>query len=170
MTIRTDKRTVSLLSMAFFTLVILASIADIIADLNQGAKTGHILQEAFIVLIALLLLGLLYHNFRLEQQKNKTLLLDIAEARKLSARASQELLNAKKAFGEEIQKQFSAWGFTQSEFDIALLTLKGFNSKEIASLREAAEKTVRNQLSSIYKKAGLSGKHAFISWFMDGLF
>lgn len=34
-------------------------------------------------------------------------------------------------------------------------------------LRGTAEKTIRHQASSVYKKAGVSGRHAFSAWFIE---
>lgn len=34
-------------------------------------------------------------------------------------------------------------------------------------LRNILEKTVRQQASAIYKKAGINGRHAFSAWFIE---
>jgi DNA-binding NarL/FixJ family response regulator len=49
----------------------------------------------------------------------------------------------------------------------ALLLLKGLSFKEIAAVRNTLEKTVRQQASGIYKKAGVSSRHAFAVWFIE---
>jgi DNA-binding CsgD family transcriptional regulator len=69
-----------------------------------------------------------------------------------------------------IAKQFIVWRLSESESEVAWFILKGLNSKEIAQYRKLSDKTVRNQLSSVYKKSGLKGTQVFISWFMDDLF
>ncbi|MFT6895894.1 MAG: DNA-binding CsgD family transcriptional regulator [Paraglaciecola sp.] len=51
---------------------------------------------------------------------------------------------------------------------MALFSLKGLSAKEIANLRNASEKTVRNQLTSICKKSGTTSKLSFVAWFMEG--
>lgn len=50
-----------------------------------------------------------------------------------------------------------------------MLLLKGLSFKEIASVRDTMEKTVLQQASTIFKKANVSGLHAFSAWFMEGL-
>jgi len=167
--LKIEEKKLSILSILFFSLVVLSSIADIITDIGQGANIKHLIQEAFIAFFALLLLLVLFFNTKAEKIKNKQLQKNLEELTEISAQVSKELVNAKKIFGEEINKQFIVWQLTKSEGDIALFTIKGFNSKEIATLRSVSEKTIRNQLTSIYRKAGLSGKHTFIAWFMDGL-
>jgi DNA-binding CsgD family transcriptional regulator len=34
-------------------------------------------------------------------------------------------------------------------------------------VRDTHEKTVRQQASAIYRKAGVSGRHAFAAWFIE---
>ena len=57
--------------------------------------------------------------------------------------------------------------FALSFIALGRLLLKGLSLKEIAAIRETLEKTVRQQVSSIYKKAELSGRHAFSAWFIE---
>ena len=64
-------------------------------------------------------------------------------------------------------KHTGDWQLTTSEKDVGWLLLKGLSLKEIAAIRQTMEKTVRQQASSIYKKAGLSGRHAFSAWFIE---
>jgi DNA-binding CsgD family transcriptional regulator len=70
---------------------------------------------------------------------------------------------------DTIERQFSAWGFSQAERDVAYLILKGFSHREIASLRGAVEKTVRQQAQSVYKKSGLDGKSGLAAFFLEDL-
>jgi DNA-binding CsgD family transcriptional regulator len=50
-----------------------------------------------------------------------------------------------------------------------LFALKGCDAAEIAKMRNAAQGTVRAQLSSIYAKAGVSSQAALVSLFFDEL-
>ena len=63
---------------------------------------------------------------------------------------------ARGAFAEIIATRFGQWGLTAAESEVALFTLKGCETAEIASLRGVAEGTVRAQLTSVYTKAGVS--------------
>ncbi len=150
-------------------LIVITSILDIVADLGHGANVLHITQETVVCVFALMLLLMLFFNTRTQAKRNAQLCVELDEARIRSVQASKELINAKRIFGDEISKQFAIWGLTDSEANIALLTLKGFSAKEIATYRNASEKTVRNQLTSIYKKSGTTSKVSFIAWFMEGL-
>lgn len=68
-----------------------------------------------------------------------------------------------------ITTQFAAWRLTPAEKDVAYLALKGFDVAEIAGMRKAASGTVRAQLSSIYAKAGVSGRAQFAAFFVEDL-
>jgi DNA-binding CsgD family transcriptional regulator len=70
---------------------------------------------------------------------------------------------------DTIERQFSAWGLSQAEREVAYLILKGFSHREIASLRGAAEKTVRQQAQSIYNKSGFVGKSGLAAFFLEDL-
>ncbi|NNG03188.1 MAG: helix-turn-helix transcriptional regulator [Inquilinus sp.] len=69
----------------------------------------------------------------------------------------------------EISRQFQEWGMTEAEHEIGLLILKGLSHKEIASLRNTTEATVRQQAQSIYARSRLPGKSAFSAYFLEDL-
>ncbi len=68
-----------------------------------------------------------------------------------------------------IDRQFDDWSMTPAERDVALLILKGFSHKEIASLRETSERTIRQQAQGVYRKSGLAGKNALSAFFLEDL-
>jgi DNA-binding CsgD family transcriptional regulator len=153
----------------FFWIVAITSVSDIFADIRQGAHVLHMLQETMMFLFALSLLWILYQRTKAQVKRNEQLQTELDEARALSTKASKELIDAKRIFGEEITRQFSSWSLTESEAEVALFSLKGFSAKEIANLRNTSEKTVRNQLTSVYSKSGTTSKLSFVAWFMEGL-
>lgn len=69
-----------------------------------------------------------------------------------------------------VDLQFEDWHMTPAEREVGLLLLKGLSHREIASLRASTEATVRQQAQSIYRKAGLPGKTAFVAYFLEDLF
>lgn len=153
----------------FFWIVAITSIADVFSDIRQGAHVLHILQESLMFIFALALLWILYQRTKAQMKRNAQLLTELNEVKARSTQASKELIDAKRIFGEEITKQFSAWSLTESEAEVALFSLKGLSAKEIANLRSSSEKTVRNQLTSVYRKSGTTSKLSFVTWFMEGL-
>lgn len=95
----------------------------------------------------------------------------------LSLRAAQARIGAQQAalnvasgaLVAVIDAQFAQWRLTRGEADVAMLALKGLDVSEIAALRGAANGTVRAQLSSIYAKAGVSGRAQFAAFFVEDL-
>lgn len=82
---------------------------------------------------------------------------------------SPALDDAARGLRQAVESQFDDWGLTASEREVGWLLLKGLSTREIAELRSTQEKTARQQASSIYQKAGLSGRHAFAAWFIEDL-
>ncbi len=152
-----------------FTIVVITSGVDLLADFSQGVDTAHIVKEALtvgisIVAIAWLLLGL--HQQRLEIRSLRREL-DAADNTKTSPK--KYVLEARKKLGDVIKQQFSEWMLTDSEIEVGWLLLKGLSLKEIAIVRNTQEKTVRQQASSIYKKSGVNGRHTFSAWFIEDI-
>ena len=81
--------------------------------------------------------------------------------------APPELAETRHQLGTLIRQQFADWKLTDSEQSVGLLLLKGLSFREIAAVRDTREKTVRAQASAIYRKAGVSGRHAFSAWFIE---
>lgn len=79
------------------------------------------------------------------------------------------LASARGALGDVITAQFTDWGLTPAERDVAFLALKGLDVAEIAELRGRAAGTVRAQLTRIYSKADVSGRAQFAAWFVEDL-
>jgi DNA-binding CsgD family transcriptional regulator len=93
----------------------------------------------------------------------------LAEARAAaeSWRRETEILAA--GLGRAIDAQFQVWKLTDAEREVALLLLKGLSLREIASLRETSERTVRQQSLAVYRKAGLTGRAELSAFFLEDL-
>jgi DNA-binding NarL/FixJ family response regulator len=156
-------------NMAFLALVAFASGGDIVADLSQGASRAHLLQEAALLTLALTTLAGLAREHRNTMLKLKELQTQLAEARALPASQSPGVSDARHQLGKAIIDQFGLWQLTTSEREVGLMLLKGFSLKEIALLRGTSERTIRQQASSVYQKAQVSGRHAFSAWFIEDL-
>ena len=73
------------------------------------------------------------------------------------------------AMAQLVELHFDEWKLTSAERDVALFTLKGFETNEIADLRHAAQGTVRVQLAQIYGKAGVHTRCGFQSLFFEDM-
>ncbi|MDY6943886.1 MAG: DNA-binding response regulator [Pseudomonadota bacterium] len=152
-------------AMIFLLFVVIASGADLIADLSHGAASLHLVQEATILFLAAGALLWIVWRLRRNRYVIQALNAELESIKELQQ--PQEVLEAKRRLGEVIATQFDAWQLSESEKEVGMLLLKGFSLKEIASLRGTAEKTIRQQASAVYKKANLSGRHAFAAWFIE---
>nr|WP_281168869.1 helix-turn-helix transcriptional regulator [Salipiger mucosus] len=85
------------------------------------------------------------------------------------AHLERQLSLAAGAFHEIAEAQFRQWRLTPSEQDVAMFTLKGLSIPEIAQMRGSAEGTVKSHLNAIYRKAGVTGRGAFLSHFIEDL-
>lgn len=81
----------------------------------------------------------------------------------------RQLSLAAGAFHDIVDAQFRSWALTPSEQDVAMLMLKGLSIPEIAQIRGSAEGTVKSHLNGIYRKAGVTGRGAFLSLFIEDL-
>lgn len=81
-------------------------------------------------------------------------------------RRAQSLLHG---LGAEIDRQMRAWGLSPAEREVALLLLKGFSTKEIATHLAKSERTVRQQCSAVYKRSGLGGRAELSAFFLEDL-
>jgi len=157
--------------MALLSALIAAGVADVVSDYAEGAGAGHLVLEIVVIAASILLITLLGLGVWRQKRSIRRLRAELAarpEAEDVSRR-SPELSNARHGMARVIQRQFDDWGLTQTEKEVAMLLLKGLSFKEIAAVRDTLEKTVRQQASSIYRKSGLGGRHAFSAWFIEDL-
>lgn len=84
--------------------------------------------------------------------------------------ADRERLSAIKSdFDRMVQRRFSDWGLSPAERDVALLTIRGLKIADIAQMRNAHSGTVKSQLSTIFRKSGVSNRTEFVASFIDEL-
>lgn len=128
---------------------------------------------AFSIAAAAILTTLLLLFMRFRVRRDRVLqtqledsLADAQEARRLAELKSEAKLAS---VTESIERDFRGWGLTDAERDIGWLLLKGFSFKEIASLRDRSERTVRQQAGSIYAKSGLANRSELVAWFLEDL-
>ena len=86
-----------------------------------------------------------------------------------SARVERKLDAATGAFAALMEDQFTRWGLTAAERDVALMSVKGLSVGDIAALRNTAPGTVKAQSTAIYRKAGVSNRAEMISVLIEDL-
>ena len=81
--------------------------------------------------------------------------------------ANDKLTILKEGLSEAIDNQFNIWKLTNAEREVALLVIKGFSFAKISELRSVSEKTIHQQISSVYKKSNTKNRHEFMSGFLE---
>ncbi len=154
---------------AFLLLVAVASAADLTADIKEGVNTSHLVQEGAILALALCGVALIAASLRRRVREVRQLKADVEALEHAARNPPEQVVAARRQLATAISTQFDAWSLTPSEREVGLLLLKGFSLKEISELRGTTEKTIRQQASAVYKKAGLAGRHAFSAWFIEDI-
>lgn len=156
----------TVLILIFFGFVVVSGL-DLVLDLAEGADFAHVVQEAVVLTLSLMVLAWLLFDLRQHAIEINKLRHELQNTKDAASPPKKYVIQAKTNLSHVISQQFEDWALTTSEKEVGWLLLKGFSLKEIAALRETLEKTVRQQASSIYKKAGLSGRHSFSAWFIE---
>jgi DNA-binding CsgD family transcriptional regulator len=112
---------------------------------------------------------LLFRVTQRQHDEHVKVIRDLELARIQGQRWRAEARSHLNGLGKAIDEQFSRWNLTEAEREVALLLLKGLSNKEIAPVRAASERTVREQARPIYSKAGLTGRAALSAFFLEDL-
>lgn len=86
-----------------------------------------------------------------------------------SALVEEKLRAASSEFMALIDERFADWALTPAERDVALFSIKGMSTTDIAAMRATSEGTVKAQTNAIYRKAGVSGRSQLLSLFIEDL-
>ena len=145
------------------------SAAEIVSEFADGETLGSMADDlSRFALSAVVLLVFIYEHLaqrralgELREQLNK--------ARGQLAQLDTKSEQLASQYRAVMQKQFDAWHLTASEQDVVVGLLKGLSFREIAELRETREKTVRQQASSVYRKAGVASRNELAAWFFEDM-
>lgn len=150
-------------------LVAALTLADVVADWTGGVSPVHVGVELIAATAALLGLAWVWAGYlRLRRS------LSAAQRSLDGARAEAALWRGRHAtlmagLSRAIDEQLGAWSLTTAEKEVAFLLLKGLSFKEIASVRGAGERTVRQQALAVYAKSGLGGRAELAAFFLEDL-
>ncbi len=163
-----NQRDRSVIAFILAVIAVLVSI-DLVNDSTEGVTFSHVLVEGSIAAAALfgvfyLLKGSVALKHRLE--KEITDFTDFKKEAELWKTESRKYLDG---LSKAIDQQLSKWKLTAAEKEVAFLLLKGMSLKEIAEIRNTAEKTARVQSMAIYAKAGLAGRSELSAFFLEDL-
>lgn len=137
-------------------------------DMTMSEILFELIEPTLLVLTAAAVVHLLGRMQR-QHLEQISLVRDLEVARSEGARWRSDMRELLKGLSAAIDAQFERWQLTPAEREVAMLLLKGLSHKEIAAVRDASERTVRQQARSIYAKANLSGRAALSAFFLEDL-
>ena len=144
---------------------------EVVAD-DEGVSLAEFLLDSVEKTLVIVGAGgvfMLIRRMHHQHQEQLALLEELSVARNEGAGWRKRAQVHVAGLGCEIDKEFTRWGLTGAEREVGLMLLKGLSHKEIASLRDTAETTARQQARVIYQKSGLPGKTAFSAYFLEDL-
>jgi len=156
------------IALSLFVFVLIT--VDFLGDYRDGVHWTHLLTEGLILILSLagiVYFGRLYYQFA--QSKINLLTQDLALANQQAQQwreANRELIAG---LAVQIQKQFDIWQLTPAEAEVGMLMLKGLSHGEIAHVRNASERTIRDQARAIYRKADVTGRTELSAFFLEDL-
>ena len=113
--------------------------------------------------------ALLFRVAKQQRDEHLQVIRDLELARIQGQRWRADARSLLDGLGAAIDVQFSRWNLTEAEREVALLLLKGLSTKEIAQVRAASERTVREQARAVYTKSALTGRAALSAFFLEDL-
>jgi DNA-binding CsgD family transcriptional regulator len=172
----TSERFILGATLGAFALMAGLAVFDLVADFREGTTLAHAFSEGAILLLGCVGAALVTHKLirtvrlagrsaaqahALSEQLRET----TAEAARWRSRARELVEGLARAMDE----QFDRWDLSPAEKEVALLLLKGLSHREIAAVRSVTEATARQQARSVYRKAGLQGRHDLSAFFLEDL-
>ena len=144
--------------------IVLLIAFDLYSDVVSQASASHIALDFFFGLGASTGLFLTWlHMGKTRDNHVHT----IATAKDDAAHWKLEAEAIQKGIADEIERQINDWALTPSEKEVAFLLLKGLSLKEISTVRNTAERTVRHHTLAIYAKAGVTGRAELSAFFLE---
>lgn len=162
-------RWVLALPSALFLGIAMFVAADLAADVASGTGAMHVLVE--VGALVLCLAGVVASGLELRREMNRSrrLAQDLESTRTDLARSQAEAQALMSGLSSAIDRQLEEWQLSSAEAEVALLILKGLSYKDIAQVRSTSERTIRHQATSIFHKAGLSGRAEMAAFFLEDL-
>ncbi len=151
-------------------IIMLAIAIDLLFDWNEeGGFDSSMAIELLVWAVSAAMLIRLYLHQRKVKRHVDSLNQLVSQQRQRLSESEARYRAASGQLSELIQSQLEKWGLSRSEKEIALLLIKGLSLDEIAEVRGTKAKTIRQQASSIYRKAGLAGRHELAAYFLEDL-
>lgn len=166
----TELRRERIYGLCFLAVVGVCTVLDMVEDGLEGTSLTHISVEAAVALTCftagIFLWRRIAESWTSQAAELKAQLGLVNED---AARWRQQTAALSAGLGEAIDQQLGLWKLSGAEKEVAILLIKGLSLKEISQVRNTAERTVRLQAASVYRKAGLEGRAQLAAFFLEDL-
>ena len=155
--------------MAFFLCVFAISAVEIIVEFVAEETLREMVDDLLRFIFSAVLLSILVADRLAQKRELADLRRQLQKARGKLAKTDAQSVQLASQYRAVMQKQFEAWRLSASEQDVVIGMLKGLSFREIAELRGTREKTVRQQASTVYRKAAVGGRNELTAWFFEDM-
>jgi DNA-binding CsgD family transcriptional regulator len=145
------------------------SAAEIASEFVDGETLGSMGDDLSRFALSAIMLTVVIYEHLAQRRALRELRGQLNKARGQLAQLDAKSQIIASQYRAVMQKQFDAWHLTASEQDVVIGLLKGLSFREIAELRATREKTVRQQASSVYRKAGVTSRNELAAWFFEDM-
>jgi len=142
---------------------------EIITEFSEGESLGEMLDDLCHFAFSAIVLLAFVHEFLAQQKALRELQQQLTAFKGRLSNLEPQTLEIANQYRAVMQRQFDEWRLTESEQDVVVLILKGLSFREIAQLRETREKTVRQQASTVYRKANVGSRNELAAWFFEDI-
>ncbi len=149
--------------------IIVGGVADLAMDRPTKWLSPHVFLETLLIVGALLMATTLWLGWWRSARSVDDLRRSLEARKEERDRWRMSAQEALDGLGRAIDGQFSEWGLTPAEREIALLLLKGHSHKAIAKQTDRSPNTVRQHSAALYRKAGLAGRAELSAYFLEDL-
>jgi DNA-binding CsgD family transcriptional regulator len=163
-----DSRLPLLLALALSSIIVGGAI-DLLMDRPDAWLSFHVIFETTMVAGAVVMATTLWMGWW-RAERSLAEIRSTLEAKKAERDEwRQTARTALAGFGEAVDAQFRNWHLTPAEREVALLLLKGYSHKHVASETGRSERTARQHAASVYQKAGLNSRAELAAYFLEDL-
>lgn len=149
--------------------VALLMFADAAGDWESGGSPLHLAIELAVAALAALGVARLWMRYLQVRTRLSEAGGSIERARAEAEHWRARHADVLRGLSAAIDRQLDEWQLTPAEKEVAFLLLKGLTFKEVAAVRGAGERTVRQQALAVYAKAGLAGRAELAAFFLEDL-
>ncbi|MCB1326491.1 MAG: hypothetical protein H7A21_06105 [Spirochaetales bacterium] len=148
------------------TLIVLAELVDLYIDLRDGGLTYHVYIDIGVVVVVSAAVIAIWTSLASRLRRTHKDMEGYRIANETFRRRNEDLIREMRT---AIRDQFRSWQFSPAETRVAERLLRGESSRQIAAVIGKSERTVRNQMLSIYSKSGMTGRSDLSAFFMTEL-